>query len=415
VKNQKKRDFELFAQPGFLVALALLLANDFYLKSHYANWLTGKLSDFAGLYVFTQFVATCLGGRIVSTAVTSAVLFTVWKSPMATPLIEIVNRYSVLPIHRTIDYTDLMALAVLPVAVRFFAARNTFPWSFIKYPVAALTMLGIMATSTIPRYYNVRMDLREIPTREGNMDSTYAEIDKLLATRGMRCVACAEESPYREYLDSKENISAQLNYDNVDRTLFVSLRTNSPDTAKSKTDELQAVLMELLRPRFENITVLRTASAYETTAPSISTWELEIEAPSVGNPLSCSRNGVNHPEIAKALAIFDESVRMPSVIDLWPQHCSRMDDRCSLDMCRKVAFGQVTGSDRFAKSILVSTWGHVGWGGTSVHVELTEYGDAKGEGAAFMDGLEKRLRTSLSGQIQINVVKSTTQPRALGK
>lgn len=410
--SQEKRDFEIFAQPGFLVALVLLLANDFYLKTHYANWLTGKLSDFSGLYVFTQFIATCFGGRIVATAITSAVLFAVWKSPLATPLIELVNRYSAMPIHRTIDYTDLMALAVLPLAVRFYGTRTTFPWGFIKYPVAVLAMLGIMATSTIRPSYDVRMDLRDLPNRERGIGSTYAEVDKLLTARGMRCVACAEESSYREYSDSKANISARLNYDNAARTLFVSLGTYSPDTAKSKTDELQAVLMELLRPRFENITVVRTASAYETTAPSRSTWELRIEAPSVGFPLSCAGNGVNHPEIAKALAIVDDSVRLPPAVDLRHQRCYPTDARCSLEMCRHMAFGRVTGPSRFDRSIHVSTRGYVGWGGTAVYVELTEYGDDQSEGAAFMGDLEKRLRASLGGDIPITLIKSGDQPRA---
>ena len=36
----------------FLACLGLLLLNDFYLKTEYHNWLTGKLSDVCGLYVF---------------------------------------------------------------------------------------------------------------------------------------------------------------------------------------------------------------------------------------------------------------------------------------------------------------------------------------------------------------------------
>ena len=35
------------SSPGFLVALAVLLANDLWWKAAFGNWLTGKLSDFA--------------------------------------------------------------------------------------------------------------------------------------------------------------------------------------------------------------------------------------------------------------------------------------------------------------------------------------------------------------------------------
>jgi len=36
--------FDLLIRPIFLISLALLLSNDFYLKYEYANWGTGKLS-----------------------------------------------------------------------------------------------------------------------------------------------------------------------------------------------------------------------------------------------------------------------------------------------------------------------------------------------------------------------------------
>src|SRR3989442_14409237 len=39
------------SSPGFLAALAVLLANDLWWKPAFGNWLTDKLSDFAGLFV----------------------------------------------------------------------------------------------------------------------------------------------------------------------------------------------------------------------------------------------------------------------------------------------------------------------------------------------------------------------------
>jgi hypothetical protein len=407
--SQDKRNFEVFTQPGFLVALMLLIANDLYLKDHYANWLTGKLSDFSGLYVFTQFVATCFGVRIVWSAVVSAVLFAAWKSPLVTPLIELANQHSALQFHRTIDYSDLLALAVLPLAVRFYGGRTTWPWSFLKYPVAALAMLSIMATSTLPRAYSLRTDLRDLSNREGNISATFVEVDKLLTSRAMRCVLCAKESSYREYFDPQGNITTQLNYDNVDKKLFVSVNTYSPDTAKSRTDELQATLMELLRPRFENITVIRAASAYENATSRRSSWKLKIEAPAVGFPLSCAGNGIGHPQIAKAMGLVDELVRLPEAMDLSHQRCRTNDEPCSLKMCREVAFGQVTGPHRLDRSIYLSTRGYVSLRGTSVIVELTELRDARSQGAEFIDKLEKRLRASTNNDITITVVRPDAQ------
>ena len=45
----------IFTSYGFNITLAILLLNDFILKDLYGNWLTGKLSDFAGLFVFSLF------------------------------------------------------------------------------------------------------------------------------------------------------------------------------------------------------------------------------------------------------------------------------------------------------------------------------------------------------------------------
>jgi hypothetical protein len=37
----------VFRSPGFLIAVAILVTNDFVLKNLFHNWLTGKLSDVA--------------------------------------------------------------------------------------------------------------------------------------------------------------------------------------------------------------------------------------------------------------------------------------------------------------------------------------------------------------------------------
>ena len=44
-----------FTSLGFILGLAILLLNDFYLKTLFGNWFTGKLSDFAGLFIFPMF------------------------------------------------------------------------------------------------------------------------------------------------------------------------------------------------------------------------------------------------------------------------------------------------------------------------------------------------------------------------
>jgi hypothetical protein len=45
------RNLRTCTTPTFAVALAALLANDLYLRTHFPGVITGKLSDFAGLVV----------------------------------------------------------------------------------------------------------------------------------------------------------------------------------------------------------------------------------------------------------------------------------------------------------------------------------------------------------------------------
>ncbi|MFK7937171.1 MAG: hypothetical protein AB8G22_26890 [Saprospiraceae bacterium] len=54
---------QIFTSLPFILALTLLLLNDFYWKATYANFWTGKISDFAGLFVFILFWSTLFPKR----------------------------------------------------------------------------------------------------------------------------------------------------------------------------------------------------------------------------------------------------------------------------------------------------------------------------------------------------------------
>lgn len=52
----KVLDLPFLTKPFTLFTIVLLLINDHYLKQRYANVLTGKISDFCGLYFFPLFI-----------------------------------------------------------------------------------------------------------------------------------------------------------------------------------------------------------------------------------------------------------------------------------------------------------------------------------------------------------------------
>jgi hypothetical protein len=97
--------------PFFIFSLVLLIVNDFLLKATFHNVLTGKLSDFCGLFIFPIFWSAVFPKIKSWVFVTTGILFVFWKSEYASGLIELMN--TVYPIERTVDPTDLLALPVL--------------------------------------------------------------------------------------------------------------------------------------------------------------------------------------------------------------------------------------------------------------------------------------------------------------
>jgi hypothetical protein len=112
----------ILLSPGFLVGLTLLLLNDHILKAFSYNWITGKLSDFAGLFIFPLFLIALFPKSKTTIYVMTALCFALWKSPCSGPLINAWNAIAPISIGRTVDYGDLIALLVLPLS-NLYAGR----------------------------------------------------------------------------------------------------------------------------------------------------------------------------------------------------------------------------------------------------------------------------------------------------
>lgn len=104
----------LLCSPCFVLSIFLLILNDFVLKQAYPSWFNGKLSDFSGVFAFTLFCLVLRRAR--STLWMVAAWFVFWKTPFSQPLIDSWNSTSLWSISRTVDYTDLTALAMIPLA-----------------------------------------------------------------------------------------------------------------------------------------------------------------------------------------------------------------------------------------------------------------------------------------------------------
>lgn len=144
-----RRKSYLLTSPVYVAAVALLLLNDFALKRSYPCWLTGKLSDFTGLFSF------CLLALIIwpqpRVLLGIALSFALWKSPFSQPLVTSWNTLTGWLINRTTDYTDLIALSVIPLAWIFYEkarpARIRIEWRLAS---CCVSLFAFAATSQLP-------------------------------------------------------------------------------------------------------------------------------------------------------------------------------------------------------------------------------------------------------------------------
>lgn len=153
-----------FTHPGYWAALALLLLNDHVLKGagfpFAPAWLTGKLSDFAGLLVAPPLVAlvmaVCSPRRGAIRPPFAAPLlvgmgFAAMKlEPSAAQAVEAALGVLGFPSRIWVDPTDLVALAVLPIASMLCrpavleASRLRVP---VRVPVIAIAAFACIATA----------------------------------------------------------------------------------------------------------------------------------------------------------------------------------------------------------------------------------------------------------------------------
>jgi hypothetical protein len=142
------RNLQILASPGFLIGLVLLLSNDLVFKEQFHNGFTGKLSDFAGLFVFSLFWIAFFPRYKTLICVSTAVLFVFWKSSYSQFLIEGWNSFPFFGIQRAVDHSDLWALLVLPLS--YFYCNISFavhvPHRFI-YVIALISLVAFTATS----------------------------------------------------------------------------------------------------------------------------------------------------------------------------------------------------------------------------------------------------------------------------
>ena len=253
LKLSINRDSTL-TSPGFLIALSLLLVNDFYLKSAIGGPITGKLSDFAGLFAFTLFWLALFpqfAGRI---CVSVAGLFTVWKSGYSQPLLDFWNQIGIVRISRTVDMTDLVALAVIPIAYyyRTDIRRQVRVPSWTVALISVVSIFAFTATSFRTKYdyenkYYFQTSEADVLNKIDELHLTY--FDHPLTTDEKKSGNLALTIPSSMCFDY---ISAYVEIKEVNKQAVVSLKSLEHKCPESRGDR-QKLLEEFEREFIERL------------------------------------------------------------------------------------------------------------------------------------------------------------------
>jgi hypothetical protein len=164
--------------PIYLAAMAGLLLNDHVLKAAAPGLITGKLSDFCGLFALAVFLSVLCPRLTYAWHVGLAVAFVLWKSPAADVVIQAWNATMPYRIARVVDYWDLTALSVLPLSVLYLRRDwpALVPRTTWKVTVALVSLFAFAATSSVPREY-LHIRAGNAFTRDGEYDRAIQEFD----------------------------------------------------------------------------------------------------------------------------------------------------------------------------------------------------------------------------------------------
>lgn len=155
-----RRELNILWSWGFITGLLLLLINDHILKQPFNNWFTGKLSDFAGLFIFPIFFSAFIPKYRKHIYWITAIGFIWWKSSWADGFISFWNSTPLFTISRVKDITDLIALLILPLSFFYQKKFKGKKLTLSPVPLIVLSSFAFIATSRSHRievYYEYNL------------------------------------------------------------------------------------------------------------------------------------------------------------------------------------------------------------------------------------------------------------------
>ncbi len=112
--------------------------------------VTGKLSDLAGLFILPLAITVVAPRFKHQICLLIGLLFVIWKSPVSSPFIHFFNTFPLFNINRVIDYTDLLALGILPFSHLIITSeryKNLKTSGYVRIAKASVFIIACFAFS----------------------------------------------------------------------------------------------------------------------------------------------------------------------------------------------------------------------------------------------------------------------------
>jgi hypothetical protein len=153
----KRMHKEFLTSRFFLIGLFLLIFNDHFLKYAYPSFLSGKLSDFAGLFIFPIFFSVFWFDKKKWIYIITGVGFIFWKSTYSQPIIDFIN------LSRVVDYSDLFALIILPFSLKYINEYRAEKVEFriLNSLIICVSLFAFVATTLPKKILEVKLEIGE--------------------------------------------------------------------------------------------------------------------------------------------------------------------------------------------------------------------------------------------------------------
>jgi hypothetical protein len=234
-----------------LASLLVLIANDYYLKIAYPNMLTGKLSDFSGILLVSLLLFGTFPRHRKYLAVVVVVMFTLWKSPLVDGMIYLFQTMGYKHFGRVVDYTDLIAFLVIPLACYIAEPRPDGKWDLplswrkpLVAPVFLITFLAITGTPATRNWVNEYSIRTADTTKHIDVRRAVGIIDQLAKKYDLQCTDCKHPEIEAEY--SGKGLTAYYRIENASAVHFYVTGTPQGMFCGGSNDDMPAFRQDLV-------------------------------------------------------------------------------------------------------------------------------------------------------------------------